>query len=58
MNITILVLGAAMFGMLLVGVALSYKEEKPVKPKTKVPDAVDYDGMGNFSRYPKIDRDF
>jgi hypothetical protein len=42
MNITILVLGAAMFGMLLVGVA----------------DAVDYDGMGNFSRYPKIDRDF
>jgi hypothetical protein len=47
MNITILVLGAAMFGMLLVGVA-----------KTKVPDAVDYDGMGNFSRYPKIDRDF
>ncbi|MDR9388547.1 MAG: hypothetical protein RI513_06055 [Balneolaceae bacterium] len=58
MNITILVLGAAMFGMLLVGVALSYKEEKPVKPKTKVPDSVDYDGMGNFSRYPKIDRDF
>jgi hypothetical protein len=44
MNITILVLGAAMFAMLLIGIALSYKEETPKKPKTKVPDSVDYDG--------------
>ena len=47
-----------MFAMLLIGVVLSYKEDKPAQPKAKVPDSVDYDGMGNFSRYPKIDRDF
>jgi hypothetical protein len=58
MNITIFVFGAAMFAMLLIGVVLSYKEDKPAQPKAKVPDSVDYDGMGNFSRYPKIDRDF
>jgi len=58
METTIFVIGGFMLSLMGIGIGISIKEFNDMEDEREFPDRdfVDYDGMGNYSRYPRIKR--
>jgi len=59
METTIFVIGGFMLSLMGLGIGISIKEFNEMEDEREFSDrdSVDYDGMGNYSRYPRIKRD-
>jgi hypothetical protein len=58
METTIFVIGGFMLSLMGIGIGISIKEFNDMEDEREFPDRdfIDYDGMGNYSRYPRIRR--